>query len=117
MNKAAFIVYIGVFLALPPALLMARWFDKARMPWVLLLAVSVIIGWLLVNLAQMFYVNGLMVQMSAAGNGMPGGTHAFPRNNFLFEFGWLFGPVYLIPWLFLYCIFVFARWMLARRGT
>jgi hypothetical protein len=73
MNKAACVLYAGVFLALPPVLLLTRLFDKARMPWVLLLAVSVIVGWLL-------------------------------------------GPVYLIPWLFLYCVFIFGRWMLASRA-
>ena len=35
----------------------------------------------------------------------------------MFTFGWLFGPVYLLPWLFLYCVFLFGRWMLTRRGA
>jgi len=117
MNEAACIVYIGGFLVLPPGLLMARLFDKARMPWVLLLAVSVIAGWLLVNLAHMFYVNGLLVQMSVAGEWKSGETHGLPGNDFLFRFGWLLGPVYLMPWLFLYCAFVFMRWMLASRSN
>jgi hypothetical protein len=105
MNKAACVVYVGVFLALPPALLLTRLFDKARMPWVLLLAVSVIVGWLLVNLAYMFYINGLH-----------GAIARSPRDDFLFQFGWLLGPVYLMPWLFLYCVFIFGRWMLVSRA-
>jgi hypothetical protein len=117
MNKAACIVYIGGFLALPPALLMARWFDKARMPWVLLLAVSVIVGWLLVNLAYMFYFNGLLVQMSATGDLRHGELNAFTKNDFLFSFGWLLGPAYSMPWLFLYCVLVFVRRMLTSRSV
>jgi len=116
MNQAAFIVYVGVFLLLPPALLMARLFDKARMPWVFLLAVSVVGGWTLVNLAHMFYVNGLLVQMSAY-SVPPAQTHGFRANDFMFTFGWLFGPVYLVPWLFLYCAYLFVRWMLKNRGA
>jgi hypothetical protein len=115
MNKAAYIVYIGAFLMLPPALLMARWFDKARMPWVLLIAVSAIAGWLLVNLAYMFCINDLLARISARGT--QGETIAFRRDDFLFQFGWLFGPVYLMPWLFLYGIFIFARRILANRGA
>ena len=111
MNEAACVVYIGGFLALPPALLMARLLDRARMPWLLLLAVSMVLGWLLVNLAHMFYVNGLFVQRSFAGDAVRV-THGYPKYDFLFEFGWLLGPVYLLPWLFLYCGFVFVRWML-----
>jgi hypothetical protein len=114
MNKAACVVYAGVFLALPPALLLTRLFDKARMPWVLLLAVSVIVGWLLVNLAYMFYINGLDVRMSV--NGVHGAIARSARDDFLLQFGWLLGPVYLIPWLFLYCVYIFGRWMLASRG-
>jgi len=115
MNDAAFIVYIGVFLVLPPVLLMTRLLDKARMPWVLLLAVSMIVGWLLVNLAHVFYVNGLLMQMSATGEGMPR-SHGYATNDILFAFGWLLGPAYLVPWLFLYCCYLFVRWMLAGRG-
>jgi hypothetical protein len=115
MNKAAFIVYVGVFLALPPALLLTRLFDKARMPWVLLLAVSVVVGWMLVNLAHMFYINDQLVQMSAYS--VPAQTPGYRSNDFMFTFGWLFGPVYLLPWVFLYCVFLFARWMLTSRGA
>ncbi len=111
MNDAACVVYIGGFLALPPVLLMARLLDRARMPWLLLLAVSMVAGWLMVNLAHMFYVNGLLVREAFAGNGMSA-RPGYPKNEFLFEFGWLLGPAYLVPWLFLYCAFLFARWML-----
>jgi hypothetical protein len=117
MNEAACIVYVGVFLLLPPALLVARWFDKARMPWVLLLAASVIAGWLVVNLACMFYVNGRLVQMSFSEPGLHGEFNASGETDFFLRFGWLFGPVYLFPWLFLYCFLVFGRWMFARRGA
>jgi len=116
MNKTAFIVYIGMFLALPPALLMTRLFDKARMPWIFLLAVSAIVGWSLVNLAHMFYFNGLLVQWATTANA-PRPTHGYPKDDFLFRFGWLLGLAYLVPWLMLYCGFVFVRWMLGHRGA
>lgn len=111
MNDASCVVYVAVFLALPPVLLVARAVDKGRMPWALLLGASVIGGWLLVNLAHMFYVNGMEVRMSV--NGMQGGIPRSATDDFLFQFGWLLGLGYLLPWLFLYCMFVVARWMFA----
>jgi hypothetical protein len=44
------------------------------------------------------------------------GTQGFATNEFLFKFGWLLGPAYLLPWLFLYCAFIFARWLLTSRN-
>jgi len=112
MNEASCMVYIAVFLALPPALLTARTFDKRCMPWTLILGVSVIGGWLLVNLAYMFYMNAWELRMSvSAGKGAMARTE---RDLFL-QFGWLIGLGYLLPWLFLYCLFVFVRWMLTSR--
>jgi hypothetical protein len=114
MNEASCVVYVAVFLALPPALLTARSLDKRRMPWALLLGVSVIGGWLLVNLAYRFYVNGRAVRMSV--NGVHRAMASPARDDFLLQFGWLIGFGYLLPWLFLYCVFVFVRWMLASRA-
>lgn len=111
MNEASCVVYVTVFLALPPVLLAARALDKGRMPWALLLGVSVIGGWLLVNLAYMFYVNGMELRMSA--DGLQGAMVHSARDDFLFRFGWLLGVAYLLPWLFLYCMFVVARRMFA----
>ena len=111
MNAASCVVYVAVFLALPPVLLAARALDKGRMPWLLLLGVSVIGGWLLVNLAYMFYVNGLAVRMSV--NGLQGEIARPASDDFLFRFGWVLGLAYLLPWLFLYCMFVVTRWMFA----
>jgi hypothetical protein len=115
MNEAAYMVYIGGFLVLPPALLSARVFDKARMPWILLLGVSVIGGWLLVNLAQMFYVNSLLVKMAINGNPVSWDYGGLEGNDFLLTFGWLFGPAYLLPWLILYGAFLFMRWLIGGR--
>ena len=111
MNEASCVVYVAVFLALPPVLLAARALDKGRMPSALLLGVSVIGGWMVVNLAYMFYVNGLQVEMSV--NGLQSGIARPARDDFLFHFGWLLGLAYLLPWLFLYCMFAVARWMFA----
>ena len=111
MNDASCVVYVAVFLALPPVLLVARALDKGRMPWALLLGASVIGGWLLLNLAYMFYVNGMEVRMSA--NGLQGAIPRSATDHFLFRFGWLLGLAYLLPWLFLYCVFVVSRRMFA----
>lgn len=114
MNKFACIVYVGVFLALPPILLGSRLLDRTCMTWLQLFAASAIGGWLLVNLAHWFFLNSLRVQMSLAGN--PGASqHASQSSEFLFNFGWLLGPAYLLPWLFAYLAFVFARWLWRSR--
>jgi hypothetical protein len=70
-------------------------------------------GWLLANLAQMFYANGLEVRMLAAGEVLHGQWGVVPRYDALFRFGWLLGPLYLLPWWGLYCAFLFMRWMLS----
>jgi hypothetical protein len=46
-------------------------------------------------------------------NGLHGEIARSARDDFLFRFGWVLGLAYLLPWLFLYCIFVVARWMFA----
>ena len=112
MNEAACVVYVALFLVMPPALLFTRWLDPVRMPWVLLLGVSMIGGWLLANLAQMFYANGMEVRMMMAGDRLHWQGLA-PRYDGLFKFGWLLGPVYLLPWWGLYCACLFMRWMLS----
>ena len=113
MNESACIVYIGVFLAMPPLLLAARLFDRTSMSWKLLLVVSVVGGWVLVNLAYMFYLDSLQVQIGVTHEVMIGKPES--RDNFLLRFGWLLGPVYLLPWLIMYCCIEFLRWMLTTR--
>ena len=113
MNEASCVVYVAVFLALPPALLTARAIDKTCMPWRLLLAVSLVGGWLLANLAHRFHIQALALQMAATGT--QGAAGGFAQDNFVFHFGGVIGLVYLLPWLFLYCVFVVARWMFVSR--
>ena len=115
MNEFACVVYVGVFIAMPPLLLLARAWDKQRMPWIVLFVTSAIVGWLLVNLAYWFYVNGLLVEMSQAGDSR-NAAYLSPRDQFLFRFGGLFGPLYLLPWLFLYGVIVLVRRLWRGRG-
>jgi hypothetical protein len=115
MNEFACVVYIGVFLIVPPLMLMLRLRDNQLMPWRVLFGVAAIGGWLLLNLAHQFHVNGVLVERSLAGH-PANAPWMSPRSQFLFTFGGLFGPIYLLPWLCLYAGIVLGRWLWRGRA-
>jgi hypothetical protein len=57
----------------------------------------------------------LLVKLAIHENAVNPALDGFQSDNFLFQFGWLFGPVYLLPWLFLYGAFLFMRWQIGGR--
>jgi hypothetical protein len=107
----------ALFLLLPVFLLSIRWKKKTSAPWWLVMVVLAFGGWALLNLRVYFYYAALEERMRAyeAGGINPppdfvqtyisdGGKKAAAL--FL---GWLFGPVWSLPWLGIYAIASFAQ--------
>src|SRR5262247_1339828 len=112
MNKAFYLIDIALFLLAAPALLSVRFVRPKRMPWWLLGILAALCGWVFSNLSVFFYYEHLYDLVIEAG-----GVEVAPadlvddwqadgaKRVFAFLFGWLYGLVYLIPWLFVYGLF------------
>ncbi len=109
MNQFLFQAAVWLFLALPPLLLAARFIRPKCMPWLLVLPLAVLGAWCAVNAAVFFRFEALGDQLRADGDAPPrelleqwandGGQRAFA----LF-FGWLYGLMYLVPWLVIFAV-------------
>ena len=123
MNASYYQTFVVLFLALPPALLLGRFAFPKRMPWWLLVCLVALFGWVFSNLAAHFYYRHLNNLLAAAG-----GIEAAPQDlvdrwqndgakrAFASLFGWLYGLLYLVPWLIVYFIVNAARKTIVDRG-
>ena len=124
MNELYYVASVGLFLATPVALLIVRIIKPSRMPWWLIVLLAAALGWVWSNLAVNFYYRHLDDLLAAAG----GVEHA-PQElvdrwqndgaklAFALLFGWLYGLLYLGPWVVAYSLFHAARRAAASRSA
>jgi len=125
MNEVYYITSVVLFFAAAPVLLGVRFARPKRLPWWLLGILAAFLGWVFSNLAVYFYYEHLDDLLTQAGgvNGAPEDLidkwqSDGAKRVFVFLFGWLYGLVYLVPWLVVYGFFcVVRRSSSPRRGA
>src|SRR5204863_408468 len=111
MNQAYYTTCIALFFAAAPLLIAVRLAKPKRMPWWLLSILAALLGWVFSNLAVFFYYEHLDDLLAQAG-GINGAPEELidewqsdgAKRVFALLFGWLYGLMYLVPWLFVYWI-------------
>jgi hypothetical protein len=116
LNGIALVINIALFFLAAPALLSVRFVRPKRLPWWLLGILAAVSGWVFSNLSVHFYYRHLYDLVIEAG-----GFDVAPpdlvddwqadgaKRVFALLFGWLYGLVYLVPWLVLYGVFCLVR--------
>jgi hypothetical protein len=124
VNEVYHITSTALFLAVSPLLVAVRFMKPKRMPWWLLVILAAVLGWLFSNSAVYFYYENLSDRLAAAGgvNGAPQDLidrwqSDGAKRVFAYLFGWLYGLVYLVPWLVIYFLGVTARKATAKRSA
>lgn len=122
MNETYYITFTGLFLAASPLLVAVRLVNPKRMPWWLLGTLAALLGWIFANLAVHFYYQHLDDLLTAAGgvNGAPQDLIDRWQNDgaklaFAYLFGWLYGLIYLAPWLVVHVLAAAVRKMGAAK--
>jgi hypothetical protein len=117
MNEALTYLSVGSFLLLPPAMLLARFRVGRRLPWWAIALVIVAGGWLLALASVLAYGNWVCEPVRGAWSppleALARCTNDGGRNAFALLFGWLYGPLYSLPWV---CAFALASWVRSRSG-
>ena len=116
MNEAFHFTSTALFLAVPVLLLAVRFLRPRRMPWWLLTFLAGLLAWIFSNLAVYFYYERLDDLLAAAG-GVNGAPQELidrwqsdgAKRVFAYMFGWLYGLIYLVPWLAVYALAVTVR--------
>jgi len=111
LTKMNYLIYvlswIG-FLVLPVLLLSIRLLYEKIMPWWLLTLLVLILSWVLTNSGVHFYyeyLSDLIESTPDPSRKLMGGFGADgAKLVFTLFFGWLYGCVYLLPWLLIYQI-------------
>ena len=126
MNEAYYTTCIALFFAAAPLLIGVRLAKPKRMPWWLLSILAALLGWVFSNLAVFFYYEHLDDLLAQAG-GINGAPEELidewqsdgAKRVFVLLFGWLYGLIYLVPWLFVYCVYRMVQRAAAyrRRST
>ena len=112
MNQAYYTTCIALFFAAAPLLIAVRLAKPKRMPWWLLSILAALLGWVFSNLAVFFYYEHLDDLLAQAG-GINGAPEELidewqsdgAKRVFALLFGWLYGLMYLVPWLFVYWVY------------
>ena len=105
-----------------PLLIGVRLAKPKRMPWWLLSILAALLGWVFSNLAVFFYYEHLDDLLAQAG-GINGAPEELidewqsdgAKRVFALLFGWLYGLIYLVPWLFVYCVYRMVQRAAAYR--
>mgnify|MGYP001437164246 FL=1 len=106
MNYLVYILsWIG-FLILPGFLLLIRLLNEKIMPWWLLIFLVLIFSWVLINSTVYFYYGYLYDLIESTSDPSQELLDEFGAGGaklvFALFFGWLYGCVYLLPWLLVY---------------
>ena len=106
MNYLVYILsWIG-FLILPGFLLLIRLLNEKIMPWWLLIFLVLIFSWVLINSTVYFYYGYLYDLIESTSDPSQELLDEFGADgaklSFALFFGWLYGCVYLLPWLLVY---------------
>ena len=94
-----------------PALVTARFFWPRRISWWLVVLLSAVLGWGLINLIVYFnqaHTADLVLSAGGFDKAPPELLDQWARDSgpkaFAILFGWVSGLVYLLPWLLIYAI-------------
>ena len=122
MNEAYYTTSMALFFAAAPLLIVVRLAKPKRMPWWLFSILAALLGWVFSNLAVFFYYEHLHDLLVRAGgiNGAPEELIEEWQSDgakrvFALLFGWLYGLIYLVPWLFVYCVYRMVQRAAAYR--
>ena len=100
-----------------------RFARPKRMSWWLLAVLTALLGWVLSNLIVHFYYAHLADLLAAAG-----GINSAPQDlidrwqsdgakrAFAYMVGWLYGPIYSMPWLVIYLLGAAVRKRVSSRS-
>ena len=115
INQLSAFLSVGIFVILPPGLLLARHKKGKKMPWWLIVILIIGAGWLLVNATNYFY-GEYVCELAKFENSSEGHIRACygdgARNVFTFLFGWLYSIIYSVPF---FVVYFFAKWIEKRR--
>ena len=127
MNQIVYVLSLGLFLLLPPTVLLARatWGRQIQgwLGWVSCLLGIAVFGWVLVNITVHFYYFHLDDLIETYGSHPPKElvkewTADGAKKVFALLFGWLYALVYFSPWLIIYMIVQgLRRWLKNHRAN
>ena len=122
MNQVLYIACLAAFFILPPAVLGYRLAKHNKMSWWILLLLIAGVSWLFVNGAVYFFYEHLGDVLRSYGDSPPADTLQRWSNDgakrvFALFFGWLYGLVYLVPWLVLYGVLQLTRRYITRHAA
>jgi hypothetical protein len=109
MSQALSIFSLGAFLTLPPILLGVRLVRHDKMPWWIFLVLFAGVSWVLVNSAVYFHYAHLTEVLQSHVESPPADllqrwSNDGAKRVFALLFGWLYGLIYLGPWLVVYYV-------------
>jgi uncharacterized membrane protein YhaH (DUF805 family) len=120
MNHAFFWISLIAFFSVPPVFVALRGMRGRRFPWWLLLLATATFEWALLNATVYFYFHSLGDAINSYSGNPPselierwandGGTRTVALC-----FGWLYGLLYLVPWLCIYAFVHFLAHLYVRR--
>lgn len=98
---------------LPPLMLAVRFTRPGKMPWWLVLLVIAVGSWLLVNATVFFYYEHLGALIHSQENPPQELIDRWAADGakrvFALFFGWLYGLLYSVPFLFMYLVAFWIR--------
>lgn len=113
MYHVLYLLTLTGFFLLPPVLLMIRFFHPDKVSWWLVLLTIPIGCWLLVNATVVFYYEYLGALIENHPNPpqelMDRWAADGAKRVFALLFGWLYGFIYSVPFLFIYGVAHFFR--------
>ena len=118
MNPALAYLGLALFVALPPAVLVARYRHGQSIPWWTVVLIIAVGGWLLVNFANYFYGEYVCEPVRGVRNppdeALARCANDGARNVFALFFGWLYALLHSIPF---FLVFALAAWARRRRAS
>jgi hypothetical protein len=118
MNQVLAYLGLALFVALPPAVLLARHRLGQSIPWWTVVLIIAGGGWLFVNFGNYFYGQYTCESVNGVWNPAEGAlarcTNDGARDVFTFFFGWLYALLYSIPF---FLLFGLAAWLRRRRSS
>ena len=109
---------LAIFAALPAAVLITRYRQGRRFPWLAAVLIIAVGGWLSANAVNYFYSQHACMDVYGVANPPPADlefcTNDGARNVFTLFFGWLYALIYSSPFFLLFAI---AAGLRARRST
>jgi hypothetical protein len=119
MNQAMHVLSLAAFLTLPPIFLGVRLARHDKMPWWMFLLLTAGVSWVLVNSAVHFHYAHLTQVLQSYGESPPADLLERWANDgakkvFALLLGWLYGVVYLGPWLVVYYFLTSLRRHITR---